>query len=157
MIYVIGIDPGQTGGIAMVNEDGLADATRYPGDIPSAAAFVSMLRKEYGRPRLAIIEKVHSMPKQGVASSFKFGTNFGAWQGIMAARNVPYLLVTPHGWQKIMLKDAPRKGRTTKERSLEVARQLFPDIDLKFKVDDGKADALHMARYGLMLIKEGKA
>jgi len=157
VIYVIGIDPGQTGGIAMVNEDGLADATRYPGDIPSATAFISMLRKEYGRPRLAIIEKVHSMPKQGVASSFKFGENFGSWQGIMAARNVPYLLVTPHAWQKEMLRDAPRKGRTTKERSLEVARQLFPDIDLKFKADDGKADALHLARYGLMLLKEGRA
>ena len=158
MIYAIGIDPGKSGGIAIVMEEaGRGDAIRYPGDIPACAKFIQMLRKDYGQPGLAIIEKVHSMPKQGVSSSFTFGENFGAWQGIMAARNIPYLLVTPQTWQKVMLKDAPKKGRSTKERSLEVARQLFPHIDLRYKADDGKADALHMARYGMMLIKEGRA
>ena len=28
-----------------------------------------------------------------------------------------------------------------------MARRLFPDIDLQHKCDDGKADALHLARY----------
>lgn len=36
---------------------------------------------------------------------------------------------------------------------LNMARRLFPQVDLRYKKDDGKADdALHMARYALTQI-----
>ncbi len=50
----------------------------------------------------------------------------------------------PRRWQKPIL-DAGADD--TKARSLNMARRLFPDIDLQHKCDDGKADALHLARY----------
>ena len=50
------------------------------------------------RDTIAIIEAVHSFPGQGVASTFKFGNNFGQWQGILSAMAVPYIQVSPQKW-----------------------------------------------------------
>jgi len=49
-------------------------------------------------------------------------------------------LILPSWWGIIKIAGA-------KDRSLNMARRLFPDIDMKYKCDDGKADALHLARY----------
>ena len=38
---------------------------------------------------LAVLENVHSMPKQGVSSSFCFGEGKGIWEGILAALKFP--------------------------------------------------------------------
>jgi len=84
------------------------------------------------------------MPKQGVSSTFKFGMNFGAWQGILAALRIPYITVTPRQWQKALLDAGTGE---TKARSLNMARRLFPEVEMRFKADDGKADALHLARW----------
>ena len=138
----IGIDPGKGGGIAIIHQEG-ADAWRYPGDIVSAAGLVAGLHAQH-RIRLAVIEKVGARPGQGVTSMFSFGQNFGGWLGILAALGIPHMLVTPRKWQSAML-DAGTGD--TKARSLNMARRLFPEIDLRFKADDGKADALHLARY----------
>lgn len=141
----IGIDPGKSGGIALVTNEGLATAKEYPGTITEAASIVAEFKKCWGL-RGAVIERVHAMPKQGVSSTFKFGMNYGAWQGILAAFNIPYQTVTPRQWQK----DALDAGSgETKERSLDMARRLFPGVDLSRKKDHGKADALHLARWGL--------
>ena len=50
----------------------------------------------------AMIEQVHSMPKQGVASSFKFGRHYGFLLGVLTALGIPYQTVTPQKWQKAM-------------------------------------------------------
>ena len=51
----------------------------------------------------------------------------------------------------ISLKFAFRKmkGMNTKELSLRVARARYPNVDMRFKADDGKADALHLAWWGV--------
>jgi len=149
MAAYMGIDPGKMGGIAIIHPDG-AEAWRYPGDVVEAAAIVRGLMMHHSI-KLACIEKVASMPGQGVKSMFSFGQNFGAWLGILAALNIPHTTVTPRQWQKAML-DAGTGD--TKARSLNMARRLFPDIDMKYKCDDGKADALHLARYAKQLDKE---
>lgn len=138
----IGIDPGQKGGVAIIHPDS-AEAWRYPGDIVAAADLLRELHIKHAI-KLACIESVHSMPGQGVSSTFKFGQNFGAWLGMLAALGIPHTTVTPHKWQKAVL-DAGTGD--TKARSLNMARRLYPDVDLRYKADDGKADALMMALY----------
>lgn len=145
MAVYLGIDPGQKGGIAVIGE-GFAEAWRYPGDIQEAATLLNNIKVEHGIT-LACIEKVSAMPKQGVSSTFKFGMNYGAWQGALAALCVPYITVTPQKWQKAMLDAGTGE---TKERSLNMARRLFPAVDMRFKADDGMADALHLARWARM-------
>lgn len=141
MVY-LGIDPGQKGGIAIVGADH-SEAWRYPGDIQEAASLLGFIAMNHSI-KLACIEKVSAMPKQGVSSTFKFGMNYGAWQGVLAALAIPYITVTPAKWQKALLDAGTGE---TKARSLNMARRLYPMIDLKFKADDGKADALHLARW----------
>jgi len=145
MIY-LGIDPGQKGGIAVLAGESQAQAWRYPGDVSSAALLVKTILKDWKGTEqvMACLEQVHAMPGQGVSSTFKFGANFGAWQGILSANEIPYIMVTPRKWQQAILDAGTGE---TKERSLNMARRLFPAVDMQYKADDGKADALNMALY----------
>jgi len=148
----LGIDPGQRGGIALIDADGFAvEAIRFPGDLASVAEYIRSLHVDY-TIRLAALEKVSSRPGQGVSSTFKFGANFGAYLGALAALGIPHTLVTPRSWQKEML-DAGTGD--TKARSLNAARRLFPDVEMKYAADDGIADALHLARWARKQIMNG--
>lgn len=145
MSRFLGIDPGAKGGIAVLDIGCASEAWRYPGDIPEAAELVRSIH--LAAPiKLACIEKVGAMPKQGVSSTFKFGANYGGWQGILSALGIPYIMVTPTKWQKALLDSGTGE---TKARSLNMARRLFPNVDMRHKADDGKADALHLARWAM--------
>jgi len=139
----LGIDPGARGAAALITSDGEAQAVAYPG-VALAADLIREWKSVY-TIELAGLERVHSMPAQGVRSVFSFGENFGAWQGILAAMGIPYELITPQAWQRGLV--VPSDGKTPKERALSVARRLYPDLDLHRKCDDGKADAILLATW----------
>jgi len=154
MEYVIGIDPGKTGAIAFLRTDlSVARAFRYPGDTPSCAALLNKWMNKAGMPQIAVIEKIHTMPSMGTPSAMTFGMNFGAWEGLLAAHEIPYILVSAAKWRGACFDSATKKDKDKANASLEMARRLFPGISLKYKADGGKADALHMARFGLLWIK----
>ena len=140
----IGIDPGQVGAAALIGADGLALVEPWLGDVVAAAGLLRGWTARY-RIELAALERVASRPGQGVASTFTFGANFGAWQGCLAALGIPSLLPTPAQWQRGLV--LPSDGPDPKARSLAVARRLYPTIDLHRKGDHGKADALLLAHY----------
>ena len=143
----IGIDPGQNGAACLL----VGDRVEFYDfeDVSSAAAWIDDRRFELVKVR-AVLERVHSMPKQGVASSFKFGANFGAWQGILSAFRIPFEMPTPRQWQKGII--VPSDGPDPKSRSLAVARRLYPQAmeSLKRKKDADRADALLMAHWGML-------
>ncbi len=146
----IGIDPGKTGAAALLTGKGNLDIIDYsaPGNV--ADSIGEWQSKHY--VALACIEKVHAMPKQGVSSSFNFGTNYGIWQGIFAAFQIPVTLVTPEKWQKEMT--GKNDGADTKERALNVARRLYPGTDFfKRKKDHNRADATLIANYIMNYVK----
>lgn len=155
MSYVIGIDPGLSGGIARIciGDLTLSEAYRYPGDAAGAADIVRQMRARGGKPKLAVIEKVQAGPHAGGSSGFTFGTNFGVWIGILSAFRIPYILVTPHKWRTACFDSGWKKNKSPQDVSLEMARRLFPHIDMKYKADDGKSDALHLARFGLLYLQ----
>ena len=154
-MFCLGIDPGKKGAVAVVSHDlREAQVWPYPGDAAGAAAVLQEALVEY-RPALAALEKVAAMPRDGRASAFSFGRNLGAWEGILSALAVPYVYVTPAKWQRALLDSA--KGQDTKDRSLAMARRLFPALDLSRKGDHGKADALHLARWALRELRGREA
>jgi len=140
----VGVDPGAKGAAAIITENGAAEAVAYPGDVSQAAEIIRGWKAVY-RIQLVALERVHSMPGQGVCGVFRFGENFGAWQGILSAMEIPHVLVTPQTWQKGVI--VPSDGASSKARALAVARRLYPAVDLHRKSDDGKADALLLAMY----------
>lgn len=140
----LGIDPGASGAIALIDNSGDVLVEVWPGDPVAAADLLRGWRTSYDIQH-ACLERVASRPGQGVSSVFSFGTNFGCWQGILAALAIPYSLPTPQAWQKGLI--VPSDGPDTKARSLAVARRLFPTVDLHRKGDHGKSDALLLALY----------
>lgn len=152
MIY-IGIDPGQTGAVALIYESGKVTLI----DTPIQATNKGGKNKNEYLPRQmadilgnharchVFIEAVHSMPKQGVASSFDFGTGYGIWLGIIAALNLPMTKVTPQKWKKELM-----AGFGDKDAARIRAQELFPACvsELSRKKDIGRADALLIAEYG---------
>ena len=92
----IGIDPGIKGGVAFIYNDSYF-VKPTPNTVSEMADELITL-KQMG-PSLSMycaIESVHSFPGQGVASTFKFGMNYGQWLGILATLKIPYIEVTPH-------------------------------------------------------------
>jgi crossover junction endodeoxyribonuclease RuvC len=143
----IGIDPGASGAACLLVDDRVEFYDWQ--DVWASALVINQWIFDVDYTVVgAVIERVSSMPKQGVASSFKFGDNFGCWKGIIAAFGIPCHLPTPRKWQNGLI--LPSDGPDPKSRSLAVARRLFPQCadDLKRKKDNGRSDALLMAHWG---------
>ena len=156
MIY-IGIDPGLNGAVGVVF-DAMKDPVVY--DTPTMVvsgvkdkrvyntAAMALLLKPFSTIDnvLVVLESVHSMPKQGVASSFSFGQGLGMWQGIIAAFGMPLEMPSPQRWKKEILAD---QGKD-KDASRFKAIQLYPALasQLSRKKDDGRAEVILMAEYG---------
>lgn len=86
-----------------------------------------------------VVEAVHSMPKQGVASSFKFGVAYGGALAIAERLNCAWHMVTPQVWKKAL------KLNSDKHQSLSLARELWPTSPITKVKDNGKAEALLLA------------
>jgi len=133
----LGIDPGKSGALALVDECGEhVDTFRLAKTLHDVSDWLKTYRD---RVLFACLEKVHSMPKQGVTSSFKFGESFGFCQGMLVGESIPYDLVTPQKWQKLM----GCRTRGDKNVSKSRAQQLWP----KIKIVHAIADALLIAEY----------
>lgn len=146
MRIYIGIDPGQTGAMAII--DPTAGGYHRVWDFDDLDGLSWLKTAVIGEISFkAVLEKVHSMPKQGVSSSFKFGMNFGIWRGRLEALGIPYDLVTPQKWQKEIFDSMTKTDRKT--MSLDRARRLFPEMSdmLKRKKDHNRAEALLIAEY----------
>ena len=126
----IGIDPGAKGfAVFFYPESNSYDAV--PLEDTNTLREYMQRAKDSGNP-FATIEDVHAMPKQGVATTFKFGYNVGMVTGMVIAMGIPYTRVAPGKWQRTMWApgDAVRRdGKTdTKRTSFNAARRLHPDM-----------------------------
>ena len=144
-LIFIGIDPGVTGGIAVIGEEN--DATAYPYTAQKLIELCKSLREQDKLNTTRVtVEKVHAMPKQGVASTFNFGAGYGKILGILEALELTPILVPPQTWKKYL-------GVThDKQTSIRKAQFLFPNTSLlptaRSRVpNDGMAEALLIAYY----------
>lgn len=147
----IGIDPGNKGAIALLQDGEVTEYMAMPLvgkeiNVRSLMAFIG----QYQNP-IVVIEKVHSMPKQGVASTFTFGKGYGKIIGAIEAFSYSYMLVAPHEWKKKVL--AGMNWKKNKKASIEYCHRRYPDVNLlateqSRKPHDGIADAICIAKYG---------
>lgn len=146
MIYV-GIDPGKSGGWAILYEDGHIDV--YPWD--DMIFIASMQGLSMARPNgegvMCALEKVGAMPGQGVTSMFSFGKSAGFIEGVLAAYRIPYQLIPPQTWKKefsLLHQD--------KSKSIETAQRLFPNVNFlpterSRKPSDGMCESALLMEY----------
>ena len=153
---IIGIDPGLSGGIAMLDPSGaliaVADLPVLRLDklawIDAFALRTWIMEQREGKPCIAVVERVNSMPKQGVASSFQFGVGFGSILACMRMLSLPLHLPRPATWKRQM-----QLTGKDKHAALDKARQLWPTAELHLSKHDGRAEALLVALWHLQFNK----
>jgi len=123
-MIIVGIDPGNNGGIALLHGDRLIYADHLPivGKTLSGHLLNNWFADiEPDTPAMIVVEQVHAMPKQGVSSTFNFGKAVGIIEGVIAARGLPLFWVTPQRWKKSI-------GVTAdKNTSRQLAINLWPE------------------------------
>ena len=107
---IIGIDPGLSGGIAILDDLKIFDVYDMPvmsegkknKNQLNSAQLVNIIKKNIipSGDTFLIVEQVSAMPGQGVTSMFNFGQTFGSIKGICAALNLPIFFVRPAKWKK---------------------------------------------------------
>ena len=145
---IIGIDPGyKSGGVAIFRPDfqEVHDLPTFDGGGVNIHLLADLIREE--GVATVFVERVHAMPKQGVKSSFNFGSGVGQIHATIAMMQLPMKLVTPGKWKK-------HYGLTSdKDMARQKAIQLFPMVasSLTRKKDADRAEALLIAAYGAAL------
>lgn len=94
-MIVLAVDPGNTGGLAFVDEHGGAEAHKMPATRRGMIDIIKSHQIDAG-----FIEKVWSSPQMGVASSFTFGCNYEGPIIAMMCHGIPVVEVLPQRWQK---------------------------------------------------------
>ena len=151
---IIGIDPGLSGAIAIIENNKvlgifdmpvMAEGKKNKRQLNSAQ-LVNII-KENTNPKediAVVVEQVNAMPGQGVTSMFNFGQTFGAIKGICAALSLPIFFVRPSKWKKhFNLINASKDSSRTK------VIEMYPSLSsqLAKKKDVNKSDAVLIARF----------
>lgn len=144
----IGVDPGKSGGVAFLSSK-ICEAYNTEDEMWVQRMRDFQQNMFSTQEVVACVEKVHAMPKQGVVSVMTFGTWNGIVLGALKLAAIPYILVTPRTWQKVIF-DSAKREENRKEQSRLLAHRLFPHLAsnvLRYKKDHNKAEALLIAEY----------
>ena len=151
---IIGIDPGLSGAIAVLENNKVLNIF----DIPvmsegkknkrqlNSAQLVSIIKKNTDKNDeiAVVVEQVNAMPGQGVTSMFNFGQTFGAIKGVCAALGLPIFFVRPSKWKKYF-----ELINSSKDASRTKVIEMYPSFSkqLAKKKDVNKSDAILIARF----------
>lgn len=159
--YIIGVDPGLTGGLAFYSPDELIVYPTPVNELTFIKSGKKQKRKEMDldivretivkydgtdfQIECAYLEHVTARPGQGVTGMFRFGQNLGQWQGLLAGFGIRTVMVRPQTWKAFY------GLNRSKDTSLDLARETWPDNaeeSFRLKKHDGMAEAALIAKYG---------
>lgn len=150
---IIGIDPGITGAIALIDTDActiaLADMPVEPylksRKIVANAELMAMLSRV--GPDHVFLEEVGIMPGEGAVGAFAFGRGVGRLEGVVDAMAIARTSIRPQEWKARMNVKADKKLAVTR------AKQLFPSAAPHFVgprggLLHGRAEAAMIGLFG---------
>lgn len=162
MRKILGIDPGLSGGLSIIDEHfNLVACYPMPTVIGSdgkrkvdpVAAFDLLAQYDID---LAVVEKVGARPGQGVTSMFNFGDAFGVIRAVAALVAKEVKFTRPQEWRGC-------QGLTglSKEQIAEVAYEVFKADAIYGRttkggaraIKDGISDSLMIAKSGARLLE----
>ena len=140
----LGADPGAKGALCYITEAGRIHFIDWK-DEKHMGEMLDMIASTYDI-QLCVLEKVSSMPGQGVKSMFSMGRNLGMWMALL--RNIPYVMLAPITWRKGIVTKSD--GADPKKAVKNVCKRMFPTYDNKLYgprggYKDGRGDALLLA------------
>jgi crossover junction endodeoxyribonuclease RuvC len=148
---VFAVDPGLNGAAAVLDSaGGIIDCFDLPtiGEGTQRridAANLADLIRAHAPYTFAMVELVNSWPKQGVASTFRFGASYGTILGVIGALAIPVRHVSPVKWKKAL--GLNNDGETSRARAIDTwptRADLFAR-----KRDHNRAEAVLLGLYGL--------
>ena len=150
MNWTCGIDPGKSGGIALLTPTGEIIHTFKMPETEEDLAQTFRAMYSINNPVSVYCERIWSRPAQvdlktgrpqrSGSNEGKFMMGYGVIRGILAALNFQREYVTPQVWQKAL--GCLTKG--DKNISKDAAQRLWP----RHKITHAIADALLIAEYG---------
>ena len=151
---IIGIDPGLSGAIAILENKNVLNLFEMPVMTEgkknkrqlNSAFLVNLIKENITNEEdtVVVVEQVNAMPGQGVTSMFNFGQAFGILKGICSAMQLPMFFVRPAKWKKYF-----NLINSEKDASRTRAIEIFPyfSSELSKKKDSNKADAILIASF----------
>lgn len=144
--YVIGIDPGMTGGCTAIQENNIDFfPMKSIGKEFDIKYFTEILNKYAVKETHIFLERIHALFGSSAGNTFKFGRVYGIMEGIISALNFPYTLVPPKTWQKEIFEGITEirkpsikknkygdwiKGKRDTKKMAEVAVNRLGNIDV---------------------------
>lgn len=161
MLY-LGIDPGLTGAIALLDRGGLLECADIPtcsngqesgsmkrwvdaGGLRSLLSQWAVRHDFAGRGLTAAVERpipMPSLPAQTIASQFD---TFGVLRALVEARADTTQYPTPQSWKKMFGIGAD------KSKALATAAALYPDAPVNRVKDHNRAEAILIAHHLLRM------
>lgn len=154
-MIVAGLDPGKTGALVVLYEDGSTLVLRVP--LTKEKPFRPDWEKwsntwrfslSISTPDVFVAEAVHGWKGQAAGASFAFGQAEGFAKALIMSVNRPIHKAPPSVWK------AKLKISQDKADAIAEASRLIPSLipHMRRKKDDGVAEAGLLAYYGLMTI-----
>jgi crossover junction endodeoxyribonuclease RuvC len=159
-MIIFGIDPGLTGAIAVFMCGEFYSKFEAVYDMPITptgkggskvlnqvdAHALGQIIAKYTNNNIhvvAYLERVHTMPLQGVASNGSLMHSLGVVEGALGMASIKTVMVTPQKWKK-------HWGLigTAKSAAVDLAKKEFPESGIKLKKHSGKADAVLIGAFG---------
>jgi hypothetical protein len=148
----IGIDPGVTGAIAIINSKKILNIIDYPRD--NTKRLLSVYKCFEGKDCLFMLEKTVLLPNQSQERQLVYAETFFKHKFCMDYFNFNYQVISPNSWKKeFNLQTSRKKGeekQNNKKQNYEMALYLFNDAGKYLRVqskDHNRADALLLAEY----------
>lgn len=144
--YYIGIDPGTSGGIAVLDEDGTVKDVRNMPDTP--ADILEYFKTYQAFPCVCVLEDVgQGMPGQSSSATAKFARHNGHLEMALLALGIKTIKARPQKWEKTYAlgKSTAFEKAEWKRKLKERAQQLFPQLGKKVTLKT--CDALLIAEY----------
>ncbi len=155
----IGVDLGKAGAIVAIKNGKIilkiimpvinSTKTRKEYNLPEIANIFRKLKND-NKNLIVSLEKNLIHPVSGRLSVASTSFCAGIMQGILTALKIPYIIVSPKIWGKVIFIGMDHKD--TKLASITYCSRLYPEEDFRAtnrctKIHDGITDALCLAKY----------
>ncbi len=167
MPLYVGADPGLSGGLAILDEDGdvltvIPMPTKLGArgkTLVSCSAiwdFLEGAAETWGEIKLVTMEENHARDTDAKDSIWSFARTTGRLEAVIELLELPMLTPTPQAWKAEMLRDTDK----SKEAAIGYVQQRYPGVNLlatarSRKPHDGMAESVLMAEFGRRKLKGG--
>ena len=141
----IGIDPGNSGALVCINEDGIITTKKCPDKVFDMSTLFALSIGNTAPSNVNLLmERVWARPNNSTRTAFTYGVNYGQWLGIAASHEIKMYTTLPNNWIKWVGCPKAMEKTARKNWLKEKAKELYPEVK---RVTLATADAILICHY----------